>query len=77
MQLQLKKEQARVNTLKSKYENEKLLRLRTTKIMKSYKKKWYNLSDKFKNIPFLKIFTAQLSNPKKNGLLNAWKLQYK
>lgn len=33
--------------------------------MKSYKKKWYNLSDKFENIPFLKIFTAQLSNPKK------------
>jgi hypothetical protein len=39
LQLQLEKERAKANMLKSKYENEKLLRLKMTTKMKSYKKK--------------------------------------
>lgn len=38
LQLQLKKEQAKANMLKSKYENEKLSRLKMTKKMKRKKK---------------------------------------
>ncbi|XP_011685715.1 PREDICTED: uncharacterized protein LOC105448692 [Wasmannia auropunctata] len=70
LQLQLEKERAKANIerakanmLKSKYENEKLLRLKMTTKIKSYKKKCCTLSEKLENIPFFKKFAAGLSNP--------------
>ncbi|TGZ48982.1 hypothetical protein DBV15_12072 [Temnothorax longispinosus] len=63
LQLQLEKERAKANMLKSKYENEKLLRLKMTTKMKSYKKKCCTLSEKLEKIPFFKKFAAGLSNP--------------
>lgn len=63
LQLQLEKERAKANMLKSKYKNEKLLRLKMTTKMKSYKKKCCTLSEKLEKIPFFKKFAAGLSNP--------------
>lgn len=56
---QLQQERAKASAFKSKYENEKILRLKTTKAMKKYKRKYTTLSTKFEKSPIFKEFILQ------------------
>lgn len=62
LRLQLKRKQAKVNMLTTKYKNEKLLRLKMSRETKFYKRKCSILSTKLEKIPILKEFAAGLSN---------------
>ncbi|XP_011172501.3 uncharacterized protein LOC105204918 [Solenopsis invicta] len=63
---QLKEERVKASTFKSKYENEKVLRFKTTKIMKKYKKRYTILSEKVEKSPIFKKFISGFSKRKTN-----------
>lgn len=63
---QLKEERVKASTFKSKYENEKVLRFKTTKIIKKYKKRYTILSEKVEKSPIFKEFISGLSKRETN-----------
>ncbi|XP_011143209.1 uncharacterized protein LOC105185417 isoform X2 [Harpegnathos saltator] len=61
---QLEQERTKSTVFKSKYENEKILRLKTTKAMETYKKRYITLSKKLEKSPIFKQFILGLSKQK-------------